>query len=412
MRGRSKSGSRTLRELAVLAAASSLDPVDHWKSVVRARLASRSTEPGSRRLGVRVTPGFALLAATIGLPRGLPGAIATLVVVSSVFLLHEVSRALVACVLGRASRVVITARGCDTHLEGAELTGKGAFAFLTAGSHANLAFALLLGLVRRGVAPGLASSVLSVLVFSHAAWGAIQLVPLIPFRAGRALGAQLRPSRRFAHAAASVAILVAVLAVVAARHQAAFALGLLLLVTTSAVLLREAYRESCDERLDVTDTIAKARVFLSEGDVEKALESCERGLDVATSLRARARLQETLAWAAIGLENPFLAHAALLGLPPERIDEHLLAAYLACCNRIDEAISVLEEARASGQRRPETTKLLIDLLFRRGESAGSAAIAAADAALLSPGEREAVEIAFRGSAGCSHTNSRNVVASR
>jgi hypothetical protein len=47
-----------------------------------------------------------------------------------------------------------------------------------------------------------------------------------------------------------------------------------------------------------------------------------------------------------------------------------------------------------GHRSQETTKLLIDLLFRRGEYGATLALARADTSLLSPQDREAIELAI------------------
>jgi len=95
------------------------------------------------------------------------------------------------------------------------------------------------------------------------------------------------------------------------------------------------------------------------------------------------RLWKVLAWGAIGTNDPFLAHTALCTLPASELDVHLVAAYLSTCNRTSEAIAELEAARALGQRAPETTKLLLDLLIRQGELERVRAVAHEDASLLS-----------------------------
>lgn len=81
---------------------------------------------------------------------------------------------------------------------------------------------------------------------------------------------------------------------------------------------------------------------------------------------ARARIQ---AWSGIESGNPFVVHEALLRMRPDSISLHLLASYLGICNRLDEAIELIEGTRGFGHRSPETTKLLADLYFRRGEHA-------------------------------------------
>jgi hypothetical protein len=102
-------------------------------------------------------------------------------------------------------------------------------------------------------------------------------------------------------------------------------------------------------------------------------------------------IAKTLAWAAIGKNDPVLAHMALMRVQYGHFDVHLLAAYLACCNRGDEALELLQRARESGHRTQQTTKLLVDLLFRRGDTNDALEIARSDEALLLPEDLQAVE---------------------
>jgi hypothetical protein len=118
------------------------------------------------------------------------------------------------------------------------------------------------------------------------------------------------------------------------------------------------------------------------------------------AFRQRRDLQWKLeAWTAIGARDPFLAHSAIARLHEGAIDLHLIASYLDSCNRRDEALELLTRARALGHRSRDTSKLLIDLLFGRGQHDAVARVASADAALLSPAERQAIDAALR-----AHTN--------
>ena len=107
--------------------------------------------------------------------------------------------------------------------------------------------------------------------------------------------------------------------------------------------------------------------------------------------RARARLHLNLAWAAIGKVDPFQAHAALLRLPGDQLRVDLVAAYLACCNRDDEAAQLLHDARSLGQRARETTKLMIEVLVKIGASHDAAEIARTDRRLLTLADLRALE---------------------
>jgi hypothetical protein len=71
-----------------------------------------------------------------------------------------------------------------------------------------------------------------------------------------------------------------------------------------------------------------------------------------------------------------------------------LASYLSACNRVDEAVDLLEGMRGVGHRSPETTRLLADLLFRRGQHRAVLALARADEELLSVDELRAIETAL------------------
>ena len=159
--------------------------------------------------------------------------------------------------------------------------------------------------------------------------------------------------------------------------------------------LLEEYRSSCDERSGSTQNLLRAEACLVRGDAGQAMILCRSGLAAARSRDLRARLGKVLAWAAVTLNDPFVAHSALLELPSEQLDTYLLAAYLACCNRADEAIALVQEARALGEHGPGTTKLLIDLLFRRGDARAIQALVSLDSTLLSEDERRTVEDALR-----------------
>jgi len=107
----------------------------------------------------------------------------------------------------------------------------------------------------------------------------------------------------------------------------------------------------------------------------------------------RARRNTAAAWAAIGKDDPFLAHRALSALPASSIEPHLIAAYLSTCNRVGESVALLEDMRGAGARSMQATKLLVDLRLRQRESALALAIAREDASLLTEAELSAVEAA-------------------
>lgn len=99
------------------------------------------------------------------------------------------------------------------------------------------------------------------------------------------------------------------------------------------------------------------------------------------------------AWAAVAKPDPVLAHQALQQLPASELDLHLVAAYLSCCNRLDEAADLLELARRHGYHAAETTKLAVDVLYRSGKAAAARALAQAERQLLSADDWRAIESA-------------------
>lgn len=153
----------------------------------------------------------------------------------------------------------------------------------------------------------------------------------------------------------------------------------------------QAFRDASDVRTGVIALATNAEVQLARGDCEGALAIARKGLTVALSKVVRERLHTVLAWAAIGRGDPLTTHVALAGLPPDERDVYLVAAYLGTCNRVDEAVALLEEARRMGHRSRETTKLLADLLFRREDRTAVRALAEADHDLLSAEDRTAIE---------------------
>ena len=157
---------------------------------------------------------------------------------------------------------------------------------------------------------------------------------------------------------------------------------------------REAYAEIYDRRSGVEDSAAKARALVLGGNPRRAATLARSGLELARSGNHRRALWTTLAWSGIAERDPFLAHTALLHLPSDAIDVHLLASYLNSCNRVEEALDLLRDARHLGARQAETSKLLIDLLFARGDYAEARAVAQSDAAILTLEDRRAVDAAL------------------
>lgn len=368
-----------------------VDPVEAWKALVRARFGSEaSAAPGRPRIELRVHLSFVALSILWGVPLGLRGVMLVPAALLSILLVQELPRALVLRSLRRSSTVVISATGGRTESAGPPLRGMALGAFQVAGSIANAIAALLLLFAGRRAGAAREGELLQALALWHALWALMQVMPVLSFRAGEAVHRNLRASARLAHASASLVFAVVLGLLLGRAAPAVFPL-LALAAAGALSALGPAYRDSVDERLGTGAVAASADALLARGAPERALEVARDALGRAQGTQLRARLWRALAWSAIGVGDPILAHQALGELPPSAIDLHLVAAYLSTCNRLDEAIALLEEARALGHRSAETTKLLVDLRYRSGDSRLALATARADAALLSKDELAAVE---------------------
>jgi hypothetical protein len=154
--------------------------------------------------------------------------------------------------------------------------------------------------------------------------------------------------------------------------------------------------ESRDHRTGAVALAGRAAARLRAGDAAAAATLAERALALARGMRLRSDLNGVLVWAAIAQHEPVVAHMALARMSESAIDDYLLAAYLSCCNRVDDAVQLLREARELGKRDADSTKLLIDLLYRQGDSKGALALARADDALLSADEQRMIATALAG----------------
>ena len=170
------------------------------------------------------------------------------------------------------------------------------------------------------------------------------------------------------------------------------------MTTASTNALREAFNELNDQQSGVATLAAAANARLRDDQPAQALELAMRALANARVEGNRTPLWKTVAWAAIGKRDPVTAHGALLSLETSARDLHLVAAYLACCNRNDEAIELLRVARRQHRTR-ETSMLLVDLLFQAGQRAEALAVAELDRGLFTVADRNAIESAVAGAQG-------------
>ena len=369
------------------------DPVDDWKRQALSNAGTKAFGPeyGSR-LGVRTRFGFVLVVMIAGAPLGVVGWAVTFLTLLSVLLVQELPLACSARLARRGARIVLSASGGETKVSGPAFSARSALTLSWLGSLANLGVAAVLAqLVRRGSA-GAAAPILSAAAVAHLLWGFGQALPLTPFRLGRAIARRLRPPLRFAYAALSlVCTCVAGLWLLRAPGFPSYFPLLVLATSGSVSALREAFKELSDEQSGVAALAVAASEHLGRDQPEQAVTLARQALANACVESNRASLWKLLAWAAIGTCDPFTAHGALLSLDPSARDLHLVAAYLACCGRNDEAIGLLREARRHAQRARETSLLLVDLLLQAGQQAEALAVAEMDRGLLAAADWQAIE---------------------
>jgi hypothetical protein len=368
------------------------DIVSEWKEVVREQLEDDArARAGRPPLRLAVTPGFFLIPLLVGAIGGARAAVSAVVLLCTVVLAQELPRALIARQFGRSSRIRMTSLGGDTLVRGAPFRGFAAAAFATAGSIVNLTLALAALAAHRAGVSEPAGALLQSAALCHAFWAIVQCLPLAPFRGG-ALVAGLRPQIRLAIVLGTLLVLAKGASMIEGTAGATLVLPALALTLGACVhAVLDGYRDLWDSAAKLRELLGQADHRLARGDPSTSAQLAQQALTLAHSAKLRSRSGRTLAWAGIGQSNPLLAHAGLMNVARDDLDVHLLAAYLACCNRNDEALELLEQARTSGHRAPEMTKLHIDLLMSRMDVPQALDLARSDAALLSPEDLQRVE---------------------
>jgi len=373
------------------------DPVERWKQTALRRAVDSEGAVVEPRAELGFSIGFALLALLSGLPLGRGGPLLTLLGMTAVVLADELPRALLLRHWGRSSSIVLGSSGAVTATFGRKLARRRSLASALSGPVTNLVLGAVMLLVSRHLAAPTEAYVRTLALW-HGAWGAAQLLPLVPFRLGNALVMRVRTQYRAVLTTFSVKLLLLGGLVLAKVYPLVFPLGMLA-VAGAVREFTSLYQASSDEKNGLVTQACLAEMLLEAGERTRALGVARRALGRARSRALRARLWRALAWAAIGEGDPLLSHGALGALPPEELDVHLVASYLATCNRVEEAVGLLERARSLGLRSPETTKLLLGLLLRHGELERGRSIAREDAVLLTSEEMKLVECSPFGSLG-------------
>jgi len=281
---------------------------------------------------VEVRPSFFLVAVMLGWPSGLTvhellrvsGWV--LVVTLSIFW-HELGHALAMRAFGRGARIELYSLGGVTHWGGADDARPGPLQRVVvslAGPLTGFAVggAVLLSGRLIPPSPGTAWGTLSsYLLWVNVAWGALNLVPMLPLDGGNVLAAVLDAATkgrgRLASQVVSIVTALALCAVAVAIRWPWLALPAAWAGTMTFAGMRDVRAEARDEPL--WDELRRAWELLGvAGTLEAGVAATEQVFREAQSARLRAAANEQLAWAWLLAGDAERAEAQLAALPGTR----------------------------------------------------------------------------------------------
>jgi hypothetical protein len=261
------------------------------------------------RLRLRIALAFFLLAAAPGIAGGAPRMALCAAIVFSAALMHELGHALYAALCGSRATVVLHVLGSHTVIEPRLSRGR-EFISTLVGPLVSIALGLLLFRLHRAFPT---HSWLTISTWVNLGWGALNLLPVLPFDGGRAVIALVGDKHRSSALLVS-GMFAAVIAIqgLAILHNAplVFLFGVAAIVS----LLRWARERGveAERALDLPNQLESARRLLADGE-------CERARQLATRVGVRARSNgtantawELVAWAELeqGLADRAMARSA------------------------------------------------------------------------------------------------------
>jgi hypothetical protein len=346
------------------------------------------------RLRLRVALAFFLLAAAPGIAGGAHRMAWCAAVVFSAALAHELGHAAYACVCGSRATIVLHALGAHTTVL-PRLSRKHELGATLAGPLVSVALGVLLFRLHRAFP---AESWLTTASFVNLGWGAVNLLPVLPFDGGRALLALVGDKRR-ANAlliSGTFALVFAIEGLAVLRSAPViFVFG----VAAAASLFAwgQQRRVELEDRLDLPSQLEQARRLFAHGDSERARQLATRVGELARANATANLAWELAAWAELELGLAEEAHGTLGRIrPASDVDDYCLAAVQAARGQIRNAIGLLERAP---QLELNATKLLIDLYARLGSFERACAVASGGMAILDPDDtRRVIEAAFEADA--------------
>jgi hypothetical protein len=363
---------------------------------------------GSRRLGpaldfglgerlrIRIALAFFLFAAAPGVARGAEKMALCAALLFSTAMIHELGHALHALLCGSRATIVLHVLGPHTAIEPRLSRGRELVSALV-GPFVSMALGLLL-LRLHWAFP--AHSWLTISGWVNLGWGAVNLLPVLPFDGGRALlalaGDKHRSNALLVSGAFALVIAVEGLAVLKSA-PIIFLFGTA--ATVSLFSWAQQRRVEAERALDLPSQLETARRLLGEGE-------CERARQLATRVGVRARSNATanaawelVAWAELELGLADQAYGTLGRIrPASDVNNYCLAAVAAARGETQRAIGLLERALGPNVELG-AIKLLIDLHARAGALDRACKVASTQLSKLDPDDtRRVIEAAFEADA--------------
>lgn len=289
----------------------------------------------------------------------------------------ELARALVARRWNVSASIVVTPLGGLLVGAPAELSRPMRLVLGLFSPAAHLALAVLFGsLAQRAPA-------LRWVYAAHLGCALLQSLPVAPFDGATVLDAWVPPSRPF------VRLLIGLSAIGLAARVALSFLGPAIVIVPAALATASALRTFAEALAELKDRTGESGALLSiahyeyeQDDPRSAARSAEQALRASEGVRYRLAAADALALA-LAATDPSSAERVLEEHVPVEVREPLTVAAIAHARGDHRgACTILLQARAAGERRRRSTRLLIDACIAAGNEEDALTIGIADAALL------------------------------
>lgn len=342
---------------------------------------------------VKILPAFWLVSLLLGWgPGGLRSVFVWIPCVFVGVLCHELGHAIVARRFGGKPEITLYAMGGLTHTNPSAPLGRwrsiavslaGAGAGFLLGAMILVVAAALTGgdgtaierLQRAGaltMSAGVQASPIAraagYLIWINLGWGAVNLIPVLPFDGGNVMRELLGGGEQGWLRAAWVSVIAGPIVAVAAFMSGWTWAGLLFglaAVQTGRELMTQ-WRRLADKRDGLYERMDGAAKALHAGEPERAAAEAEAILRVARGAGVKQGAAHIVAFARVQTGRPDLGLAALEALPPGEADDMLIGVCLLEMGRADEAAGHFEVAVVHGEERAR--ELLEEALEQAGDS--------------------------------------------